>query len=83
MATPIAVTFFAIGQNYWGTGKSVAEARRQLKAAGWHRHPSLSKKPITILAFDCERNKVEVYEGFELELRWPKETTAIKWTEEM
>lgn len=83
MSAQVAQTFFAIGQNYWGSGTSIAAAKRELKRAGWYRHPSVPKKPITIMALACPRDQVEVFESFELSIEWPKDVHAIKWTEEL
>lgn len=81
MPAAVAQVFFAIGQNYWGSGDTIAKAISELRKAGWHRHPSVSKKTIHIVALSCPRSDVTVTDGWELNLSWPEDAASIKWTQ--
>lgn len=83
MSSETAQTFFAVACNHWGRGDSIAEAKRKMKQAGWHRHPSVAKKPITIMALSCPATQVDVFEGCGLEIKWPAGTSVLKWVEHM
>lgn len=83
MAASEVKTFVCVGSNYWGAGKTLQEAKRQLQRAGWYRHPSVSKKAVTVLMLSCELKEITFRDGIDFSVEYPKETVSMRYNIEM
>jgi len=79
----IVQTFVVVGPMCWGAADNLDQAIKNAKAnipwtcVGRDRR----QLDFTVIAIPAPRNRVEVYEGPGLEVRWPAEVTAVKWTQ--
>lgn len=78
MAAQEAKTFVVIVPNYFGVGASISEALAKCMKAGFHR-AGRAKVKAEVMALSCAPEAVNA-EGFVgVEVRFPKDTVALRW----
>ena len=60
----------------WGKAETLAQAVHNAKS----QHGNWKKVDMVIVAFTCERTDVQVLEGVDLEYRYPRDTSAVRFT---
>ena len=72
-------TFFAVGPNCWGSGSTLKEAEKNMRA----NLPGSVRSDYTVdfIALSVSRDKIQVEEGMGLSLNWPPGAAAVKWQE--
>jgi len=70
----------AIAPNYWGKGKDMKEAERQLKAAGYSDGRRAMKTGLkrVYYFFSCEPDKVQVRGVIDVDFNWPKDAECMR-----
>lgn len=71
-----AKAFVTIVPHYWGKAATLADALRNMRAAG----ATSRKQETRVWVFDCPPDDVEVFAAVDVSLGWPKDASALRFT---